>query len=115
MKTEKETLCDEIQVINKMLSEDGKSHVNNRELQAELQYSPAKVCALMHGKNKSVESYHLFYVYLLEFRRIKIEENKILEMLIEAIDKEEEIAITLIDKHTHKQVGESEIVMLHVD
>lgn len=115
METEKEKLCDEIQVINKMLSNDGKSHVDNRELQAELQFGPAKVCALMHGKNKSVESYRHFYLYLLEFRGIKVEESKILEMVIEAITKNEEIAITLVDKRTHKQVGKSEIVVLHVD
>ena len=69
----------------------------------------------MHGKNKSVESYRHFYLYLLEFRGIKVEESKILEMVIEAIAKNEEIAITLVDKRTHKQVGKSEIVVLHVD
>lgn len=108
-------LLKEMHKIGEMLLGKGKDRPTVRNIICELAFGSDKVNALMHGKDSKLMNYYFYFSFLFSYRHIKPEYIIALQMIEEAITKEEDLMLALVAKHTKRVIGEPEIILKHED
>lgn len=111
MENNEETLLERVRRIEKILQGEGEDHITVRDIIEELECGSGKANAMTHGKDCKLMSYSELFSFLFGCRNMKVDVFQVLEIVEEAIKNKEDVAMTRLDKRTHKMVGELEIIM----
>lgn len=97
-----------------LLRENGE-RITERGVTSEVDLSLNLVNAMVHGRDKKVGSYALFLACLFRNRQIEIRQDVVINMIEDAIKNNYNIYMVKVDRRTNQMVGESELVLKHVE